>query len=90
MLSPDGLAAPQRRGRPTNGKPDHSSRGGVLLPPGRSATRRPKLLSVLARDRGSGLQSDTNAAALVDKSALGRNSLNDIFGGQYRWHFASP
>jgi hypothetical protein len=44
------------------------------------------LLSILPHDRDRRLQADPDAAALIDKGALGGNSLDDILGSQYRRH----
>jgi hypothetical protein len=41
------------------------------------------------RARGRRFEADADAAALVDKGALGGNSPDDILGGQYRGHFAA-
>jgi hypothetical protein len=48
-----------------------------------------ELLAILPHDRGGRPQPDSDAAALVDKGALGGNSPDDILGGQYRRHFAA-
>src|ERR1700726_4320816 len=45
-----------------------------------------ELLAILPHDRCRRPQPDSDAAALVDISALGRNSPYDILGGQYRCH----
>jgi hypothetical protein len=47
------------------------------------------LLAILPHDCGGRPQPDSDAAALVDKGALGGNSSDDILGGQYRHHFAA-
>jgi hypothetical protein len=47
-----------------------------LPAPGRPA----ELLAVLPHDRGCRLQTNADAAALVDKGALGGYPPNDIFG----------
>jgi hypothetical protein len=56
-----------------------------LLAPGRSA----KLLTILPHDRDRRLQLDPDAAALINKGALGGNSPDDILGSQYRRHLAA-
>jgi hypothetical protein len=56
-----------------------------LPAPGRPA----ELLAVLPHDRGCRFQPDADAAALVDKGALGGYPPNDIFGSQYPRHFAA-
>jgi hypothetical protein len=48
-----------------------------------------ELLTVLPHDRGCRLQPNTHTATLVDKSAFGGYASNDIFGSQYRRHFAA-
>jgi len=50
---------------------------------------RPKLLAVLPHDRCGRFKPNADAAALVDISALGGNSTDDILGGQYRCHVAA-
>jgi hypothetical protein len=47
------------------------------------------LVSVLPHDRGGRFQPNTDGAALIDKGALGGNSLDDILGGQDRRHPAT-
>jgi hypothetical protein len=41
---------------------------------------------ILSHYRGGRPQPDSDAAALVDKRALGGTSSDDILGGQYRRH----
>ena len=50
--------------------------------------RCPKLLAVLPHDRCGRFKPDADTAALVEISALGGNSTDDILGGQYRCHLA--
>jgi hypothetical protein len=47
------------------------------------------LVAVLPHDRCSRFKPNADAAALVDISALGGNSTDDILGGQYRCHVAA-
>jgi hypothetical protein len=47
------------------------------------------LFTIPPDDCGGRPQPDSDAAALVDKRALGGNSSDDILGGQYRRHFAA-
>src|ERR1700730_11970 len=51
--------------------------------------RCPKLVAVLPHDRCGRFKPNADAAALVDISALGGNSTDDILGGQYRCHVAA-
>ena len=51
--------------------------------------RCPKLVAVLPHDRCGGFKPNDDAAALIDISALGGNSTDDILGGQYRCHVAA-
>jgi hypothetical protein len=51
--------------------------------------RCPKLLAVLPHDRCGRFKLNADAAALVDISALGGNSTDDVLGGQYRCHIAA-
>jgi hypothetical protein len=48
-----------------------------------------ELLPVLPYDRRCPLQSDANAAAVIDIGALGGNSSDNILGSQYRRHFVA-
>jgi len=48
------------------------------------------LFSVLPHDCRCRLQAYSDGAASVDKGAFGGNSFDDIFGGQYRRHSATP
>jgi len=70
---------------------DHSEEGRgfqrtrlALSPP------RPELLSVPPHDCGRRLQSDADAAALVNIGAFGGNAPDHIFGGQYCCHRLPP
>jgi hypothetical protein len=54
-----------------------------------SLGRPTKLFTIPPDDCGGRPQPDSDAAALVDKRALGGNSSDDILGGQYRRHFAA-
>jgi hypothetical protein len=47
------------------------------------------LLAVLPHDRCGRFKPNADATALVDISALGGNSTDDILGGQYRCHVAA-
>ena len=47
------------------------------------------MLAVLPHDRCGRFKPNADAAALVDISALGGNSTDDILGGQYRCHVAA-
>jgi hypothetical protein len=51
--------------------------------------RWPKLLAVLPHDRCGRLKLNADATALVDISALGGYSTDDILSGQYRCHAAA-
>jgi hypothetical protein len=54
------------------------------------AARRPtELLGILPHDRGGQLQSDADAAPVIDEGALGGYSRDDILGGQYPRHPAT-
>jgi hypothetical protein len=46
------------------------------------------LSSILPHDRRRRFQPNADCSALVDKGALGSNSLDDIFASQYRRHSA--
>jgi hypothetical protein len=46
------------------------------------------LVAVLPHDRCGPFKPDADTAALVEISALGGNSTDDILGGQYRCHLA--
>jgi hypothetical protein len=48
-----------------------------------------ELVTVLPHDRGCRPQPNADTAALVDKGTLGDYAPNDIFGSQYRRHFAA-
>ena len=47
------------------------------------------MLAVLPHDRCGRFKPDADAAALIDISALGGNSTDDVLGGQYRCHVAA-
>jgi hypothetical protein len=47
------------------------------------------LLAVLPHDRCGRFKPNADATALVDISALGGNSTDDILSGQYRCHLAA-
>ena len=47
------------------------------------------MLAVLPHDRCGRFKPNADAAALVDISALGGDSTDDILGGQYRCHVAA-
>jgi len=49
-----------------------------------------ELLAIPAYDRRGWFQPDTDAAALVDIGAFGRNSPDDIFGSHYCGHVPPP
>jgi hypothetical protein len=70
-----------KEGRPAGGKAHRSPRCPLALRPGAQARR--GLLSVLPHDRGRRLQPNADLAALVDIGALGGNSPDDVFGGQF-------
>jgi hypothetical protein len=48
------------------------------------------LLAVLPHDRCGRFKPNADAAALVDKGALGGNAPDDILGGHYRCHLPPP
>jgi len=48
------------------------------------------LFSIVPHDRDRRLQADADAAALINKGALGGNPPDDILGGQYRRHLLPP
>jgi hypothetical protein len=56
----------------------------------RLTPRCPKLLAVLPHDRCGRFKPNADAAALIDISALGGNSTDDVLGGQYRCHVPLP
>jgi len=83
-LPPDGICQPNRD-RSGSQQPGCLRRSTPLLAAGCS-----ELLSILAHNRSGRLKADTDGAALVDKSALGGNSPDNIFRGQNRCHLLRP
>jgi hypothetical protein len=51
--------------------------------------RCPKLVAVLPHDRCGRFKPNADAAVLIDISAVGGNSTDDVLGGQYRCHIAA-
>jgi hypothetical protein len=55
-----------------------------------AAARRPaELLAIPPYDRSGRFEAYTDAAALVEKRALGGYAPHDILGGQYRCHYTA-